>query len=118
LRYTKWNYFPTISFIASYNLVSQSQKLGKLYDDIYPNSFVGLSLSVPVFQGTKRIQATRLARLQIDRLEQELRQLELQIKSEYISAQSAYISSTNNYQTAKENLALAREVYTTVQLQY
>ncbi|RYZ18987.1 MAG: TolC family protein, partial [Sphingobacteriales bacterium] len=93
-------------------------KVSKLYSDDFPNSFVGLSLSVPIFQGMKRIQATRLAELQLKRLEKSFQGIELQINSEYSNALATYVSSLNNYRVSKDNLKLAKEVYGTVQLQY
>ncbi|MET0638070.1 MAG: TolC family protein [Chitinophagaceae bacterium] len=118
LKYTKWAYLPTLSFFATYNIISQDKKFSKIYSHDFPNSFFGLSLTVPILQGSRRIQATRLAQLALRRLDWDFLNLELNINSEYINALAVYKAGVSDYIVAKENLTLARDVYNTINLQY
>jgi outer membrane protein TolC len=79
---------------------------------------VGLSLSLPIFQGTKRLQEIRKSELQEERLELDLKNLENQISTEYASAMALYRANMSDWRNAKENIVLSEEVYNTIKLQY
>jgi outer membrane protein TolC len=77
-----------------------------------------LSLSLPIFQGTKRLQEIRKSELQEERLELDLKNLENQISTEYASAMALYRANMSDWRNAKENIVLSEEVYNTIKLQY
>jgi outer membrane protein len=118
LEYAKWSYLPAVSLFGNYNLVGQNNAFSKIYANGYPNSLFGLTLTVPIFQGTKRIQVIKQAQLQLRRLDWNFQNLVATINTEYAIALAAYKASLNNYTVSKDNLSLAQEVYTTIQLQY
>jgi outer membrane protein len=118
LKYYKWGFLPTVSAFGAYNLNYYNNEFSKLYQENYPNSYAGLSVSIPLFTGTKRIQQVRIAQLQIERLDYNFTSLKDSIQTQYIEAISAYKSNLNNYYAQKENLELAREVFNIIQLQY
>jgi outer membrane protein len=118
LKYAKWSYLPTVSLFGDYNVIGQNNALSKTYSASFPNSLVGLSLTVPIFQGGKRKEGIKQAELQLRRLDWDFRNLQATINTEYTSALAVYQSSLNDYTVSKENLSLAQEVYTTIQLQY
>jgi len=118
LKYAKWSYLPTVSLFGYYNMVGQNNALSKIYTTGFPNSLVGVSLTVPIFQGTKRIQQIKLAELELRRLDWDFQNLKASINTEYTSALATYKASLNDYIVSKNNLSLAQEVYTTIQLQY
>ena len=89
-----------------------------MYRENYPNSYAGVSLSIPIFTGTRRLQEVRMAKLQIERLDYNFSSLRDSINTQYIQALAAYKANLNNYFEQKENLDLAREVYNIIQLQY
>jgi len=118
LKYYKWGFLPTVSAFGNYNLNYYNNELSKLYQENFPNSYAGLSVTIPLFTGTKRIQQVRIAQLQIERLNYNFTSLRDSIRTQYIEAISSYKADLNNYYEQKENLDLAREVYRIVQLQY
>ncbi|MCW3115950.1 MAG: outer rane efflux protein [Chitinophagaceae bacterium] len=118
LKYARWSYLPNVSFFGYYNLVGQNEVFSKTYSAAYPNSLFGITLGVPIFQGTKRIQMIRQAELLLHRQDWDFQNLKASINTEYISALAVYNASLNDYTVSKDNLSLAREVYTTIQLQY
>jgi outer membrane protein TolC len=69
LKYYKWAYYPEISAFGNYNLNFQNNEFSKLYSQNYPNSFAGLKLSLPIFQGGKRNQEIRQADLELKRVD-------------------------------------------------
>jgi outer membrane protein TolC len=118
LRYNRQSYIPSISANGAYNFNYQNNEFGKLYDNSYPNSFAGLTLAFPIFQGGKRKADIRQAEWQIKRTDLALEAIKNSINAEYSAALANYKSALNNYLSVKENVVLAREVYDVIQLQY
>ncbi len=118
LRYAKNAYLPSVYLFGEYNLNYYNDQFSKLYSINYPNSYAGVMLSFPIFQGTKRIQQIHIAQLQLDRLDYNFTSLKDSINAEYVQALGSYKSNLANYYLQKENLNLALEVYNVIQLQY
>jgi outer membrane protein TolC len=118
LKYNKWSFLPTVSAFANYNFTYLHPEFSKLYNHDYPNSLVGLQLSLPIFQGSKRLHNIKQAELQLKRSDWDVEALKNQINTEYTQAMSAYKSNLNEYLVLKENMDLAKEVYDLIELQY
>jgi len=118
LQYYKWSFLPDVSAFGNYNLNFLNNQFSKLYSQSYPNSFIGLTLSLPIFQGGKRLQQIKQAQFQITQASNDIRSYENQINSQYQNALATYKSNLYNYYSLKENLSLATEVYDVIQLQY
>lgn len=118
LKYYKWGYLPSVSAYGNYNLDYFNNSFGKLYQQSFPNSNVGIQLSFPIFQGTKRIFQVRTAQLQVDRLDWEITALQNIIRTEYAQALALYKGNLANYIALKENVQLANDVYNILRLQY
>lgn len=117
-RYYQWGYLPTVSAFVNYNFVYQNNEFAQLYDRNFPNSVAGLRIAMPIFQGTRRIQNLQKARLQVKRLELDIDYTKSQLSTEYEQALAVYKSNLNEWKIQESNLSIAREVYTTVKLQY
>jgi outer membrane protein len=118
LKFYKWGFLPTVSGYAQYNMNYYNNQFNYLYKQNYPNSYAGLSVSFPIFTGTRRAQEVRIAKLQLERLDYNFSSLKDSIRTQYIQALGAYKANLNNYFEQKENLNLAREVFNIIQLQY
>jgi outer membrane protein TolC len=118
LQYYKWSFLPNLSAFGNYNLNYLNNNFSKLYSQAYPNSFVGLTLSLPIFQGGKRLQQIKQAQFQITQASNDIRSYENQINSQYQNALATYKSNLYNFYSLKDNLSLATEVYDVIQLQY
>lgn len=118
LKFYKWGFLPTVSAFGEYNLNYYSDQFKNLYQNNYPNSYAGLSISIPIFTGTRRVQEIRIARLQLEKLDYNFTSLKDSINTQYIQAMSAYKANLNNFFEQRENLSLAREVYNIIMLQY
>jgi len=117
-RYYEWSFIPSLSAFAGYNLSYQNNIFKNLYNQNFPNSFIGLELSFPIFQGGKRIQEIQEASLEVKRSDYDFATLKSSITVEYTSAMANYKSNLNNFNIMKENLTLAKDVYNTIELQY
>jgi outer membrane protein TolC len=118
LNYYKWSFIPSLSLYGGYTINYQNSFIDPLYNQRYPYSFVGLELSFPLFEGGKRIQQIKQAKLQLDRVDYDVLSLENSINTQYALALANYKSNLNNYKVLSDNLQLAQDVYRTIQLQY
>ncbi|WP_454802771.1 TolC family protein [Mucilaginibacter phyllosphaerae] len=118
VSYYKWGYLPSLSLTGGYSLAYFNDKFSKLYNASFPTSFAGLSLSIPIFTGGKRLQNLAKARLQVERTDLDLVNTRNAINTEYTQALANYKSNYYNWQTLSENVALAKDVYKVVDLQY
>ena len=118
LTYYKWGYLPVVSAFGTYNANYLNDDFDKVYNNNFPNSFAGLSLAFPIFQGGKRIQQIRQAALQVKRVDYDIIALKNNISAAYSQALATYKSSFVYFIILKENLAIATDVYNTIQLQY
>lgn len=118
IRYNKWAYLPVVSVNGAYNFNFQNNDFDKLYKYNYPNSFAGLTLGFPIFQGGKRKANIHEAQLQLKRNEWDIVNLKNMVNAGYAQALAAYKSNLENYLALRENVVLAREVYDVIQLQY
>lgn len=118
VKYNKWDFFPSVSANGAYNLNYLNNDFGKLYNQSFPNSYAGLTVAFPIFQGGKRKYNIRQAEWQLKRTDLDIINLKNAVNTEYITAMADYKSSLSNYQAVKENVLLAQEVYDVINLQY
>ncbi|MGC4022830.1 MAG: TolC family protein [Cyclobacteriaceae bacterium] len=137
LKYNQWSFLPTVALNGSYNLyylgiapgtvpattsnptgVGASNKLGDVYKNNYPYSLAMLTISLPIFQGGKRIANIKQQRWTLERLDWDVKNLKNNVNSQYAQTMAAYKANLITYQTLKQNVELAKEVYDIVQLQY
>jgi outer membrane protein TolC len=118
VSYYKWGFLPSISATGVYDWYYVSNSFSTLYNNTFPNAYVGLTLSIPIFQGGKRLQNLSKARLQVDRADLDIVNSRNTINTEYVQALASYKSNYTNWQFLKQNVDLAKDVYKVVSLQY
>ncbi len=118
VSYSKWAYLPSANLFASYILNYQNNNFYELYQTKFPYSYVGATLSLPLFQGGKRRANVQQQKLSLDRIDWDLTNLQNTLGTEYERSLAAYKSSLVNYLALRDNVELAREVYDVIQLQY
>jgi len=116
--YQKWAYLPSLSANYNYNWLYFNDAFSELYNQSYPKSSIGLTLSLPIFQGGKRHQDVKIAELQQEKVLVQKQNLKKQINTEYETALAKYKSDLYEWQTVKQNMELAKEVYNIIKLQY
>ncbi|GAC1441505.1 MAG: hypothetical protein NVSMB63_09150 [Sediminibacterium sp.] len=118
LKYYQWGYLPALSAFGNYNLGYLNNDFAKTYDRGFPNSNIGLQLTMPVFLGNKRQQQVRQAALQVKRVDLDMALLKSKVNTQYAQAMALYKGSFYNYLALKENVQMADDVYKTIRLQY
>lgn len=117
-QYQKSTFLPNLSAYYNYAWDFRDKSFSNLYNQNFPRSAAGLTLSLPVFQGTKRLQQIQKSKLQEERLDWDIINLENQINSQHSLAMATYKSNLNDWKTNKDNVDLSKEVYNTIKLQY
>ncbi len=116
--YNRWSFLPTVSAFGNYNLMYFNNELPELYSQSFPNSAVGLQVSVPIFQGTRRWQNLKIAQLEEQRLDVAIEDTRRALNTEYQTAMANYKSDYAEWQAYQSNLEMAEEVYEIIKLQY
>lgn len=118
VKYNQWSFIPSLSANGAYNINFLNNNFSKLYSQSFPNSYAGLTLSFPIFQGGKRKYNIEQAQWEVKRVDYALENLKNVINAEYNTALASYKASLADYLAMKENVGLAQEVYDVIQLQY
>jgi outer membrane protein TolC len=118
VNYYRFGFLPSISAVGNYNLAYFSHGFSNLYDNAFPVGYAGLTVSLPIFQGTKRLQNLSKARLQVERADLDIVNSQNTINTEYVQALASYKSNYTSYQLIRQNVDLAKDVYKIVSLQY
>jgi outer membrane protein TolC len=118
VKYYKSAYLPNISAFGNYDMGYLSNDFLKTYSNGYANSNIGIQLTIPIFQGNKRILQVRQAELQYKRVDWDMILFKSRVNAQYAQALAAYKGNLYNYYALKDNVLLAEDVYKTLDLQY
>jgi outer membrane protein TolC len=118
INYYRYNFLPTLSAFYSYNYEYENNTFSDLLSQAYPYSYVGASLSIPLFTGFARLEGVQRAKLQGQMLELSEVNLQASIYVQYTSALANYKGNIYNLLMQKENEAMSKDVYGVVALQY
>jgi outer membrane protein len=118
VSYYKQSFLPSLSGFVNYNIIYQDDNFGQLYNKTFPNSSIGLNLSFPLFEGTKRAQNLKKSKFLYQRMALDTISLKDEMRTEYIQAITTYKSNLAAYNITLENIKIADDVYSTVMEQY
>jgi outer membrane protein TolC len=116
--YYRLGFLPSLSAFGNYNSVYQANTVSDQYSQRFPNSYAGMQVALPLFTGFRRTQNLRRARLQDDRVDQDILSTRNQVTTEYATALANYKGYFEAYVQSRQNLDLSRQVYQVVNLQY
>ena len=116
--YYRSAFLPTVSAVFNYTPEFESNTFPNLFGNVYPYSYVGLSVSLPIFTGFARLENIHKSKLQERLLDWDEVNLKSQIYIDYTSALANYRSNLYNYDIMKDNEEKAKRVYGIVELQY
>ncbi|MDN5286040.1 MAG: TolC family protein [Mucilaginibacter sp.] len=118
VNYYRYGFLPSLTAVGNYTAAYLSHGFSNLYNDAFPTGYAGLSLSLPIFQGGKRLQNLSKAKLQVERADLDIVNSQNTINTEYVQALAGYKSNYASYQLIRQNVDLAKDVYKIVSLQY
>jgi outer membrane protein TolC len=120
----KAGYLPTVAFVGQYGLTGYRDEFGNYFrsnspeSDWFTSSYVGVSLSVPIFDGFEKRSKTRQAKLDYQKTAMTLENTLERFSVNYQNALNNYQNHKNNVERQKKNIALAEKVYQETALKY
>lgn len=116
--YYRYGFLPSLAFQGSFNKYYLGSHVSNVFDNAIPGTYAGLTLTIPIFTGTKRLQNLSKAKLEVNRTDLDIENTRNTINTEYVQALADYKSNYTSYTVLNDNVALASDVYKVVSLQY
>lgn len=111
-------YMPSIFLFASHQQNAFGDDLGNLFETFYPGTAVGLSVTMPIFDGFRKHAQTQQASIGITKTENDIKNFENVINQQVYQAKSTYTRSKQQLDIQKDNLKLAEDIYSKMELKY
>ena len=114
----KAEYLPTFTASGSYGGTFQENQFRYLYDHIYPSSYVGVNLNIPIFSGGQRNNQLKQLKISVQKAENNLNDAKNAFSLQASSANVTYYNSTQSLITQKRSRELAHEILKVAQIKY
>ncbi|MBC7744137.1 MAG: TolC family protein [Flavobacterium sp.] len=118
LKRYKSQFLPSLSGFASTSQSFQADKFPTLFNQNFPSTVVGLRLSVPILSGGQKLYQVRIAKLVVEKTDNDLINLKNGINLEIAQAQTSYINGVRSLENQKRNMQLATEVLRVSKIKY
>jgi outer membrane protein len=117
-RYQK-SYLPTVVAFGNAGLGSSTKSFGDLFTYSYfPQMLVGVSVSMPVYNGGKRNLQVQQATVSLQKLRNDMETVKQGISLEHTNAKTQLTNSLIALDNQESNIELAKKVYTVAQKKY
>lgn len=113
-------YIPTVSLSASYSQNAQRNSFNffKGGEPWFKNTYVGLRIDVPIFDGFSKDAKIKSARLELQKTQNNLEGLKNNILAETDTARISLANALSTMDTQRDNMELAERVYNQTKLKY
>lgn len=119
IKAIKSGYLPTLRGRASYSRVLQRDKLFDSNDSPwFPSSVVGVTLSVPIFDGLEKKARIQRAQINRDKVAIAKAEFERAMDLEVRNARVRYLNASETVQARRRSMELAQRIYDTTQIKY
>jgi len=118
LKRQKSLFLPTLKGFASASKNFQSDEFTKHFDQSFPTSVIGLTLSWNLINGGQRIYQVRNAKLAVKKSENDLLNSKNSIANEISSSQKVYLNSLRSVENQQRNLTLSQEILRVTRIKY
>jgi outer membrane protein TolC len=113
------SYLPTIAMSGAYTKNAQRNQFDFFKGgDWFTTSFVGLNISVPIFDGFARKARITKAKIDLQQTENQLQNLRITIDAEVTQAKMNFATAISTLNNQKKNMQLAESVYTQTKKKY
>ncbi len=103
-------YLPTVNLNAGFAEVFQENQFKYLYNHNYPDSYIGLSINVPIFNGNQRTNQLRQSEINVMKAKNDLDNVKNALSLEVSAASISFYNSIQSLNTQKRSRELAQEV--------
>ena len=113
-------YMPKINLVGNARRSGAGNELGTVFSNSnwFGSSLIGVSMSVPIFDGFAKASRIQKNRIQINQLENQRQFLKENFKSELSTAKANLRNDLNILEVQQENLKLAEEVFRISRIKY
>ena len=116
-------YLPTLSFTGQFMYQGLRQEFKNYFrsspeNKWYNSSYIGINLSIPIFDGFDKRSKSRQAKLDYQKASITLDDTKEQYSADYINARNNYYNNRSNAERQRENISLAEKVYAETSLKY
>ncbi|MCF0176090.1 MAG: TolC family protein [Bacteroidales bacterium] len=118
IKLQKYAYLPTLSLAFNYSYNAMTNDFDFSEYRWTPYSYVGLSLSIPIFSGGKRLNNVRQTKNQYNQLKLQTQDTERQLRIAIRNSLTTMETQMKSYNAAKEAVEMASKSYTIVQKSY
>ena len=118
VNYYRFQFLPTLSAFYNYNWEYESNPYSTNLNGPYPFSYIGATISIPIFTGLQRLESVQRAKLQEQQLDLALTNLKSVIYTQYYNALATYKSNLYDLKALSDNVVMSKDVYGVVSLQY
>lgn len=111
IKLQKYAYIPSLALAFNFSMNSMANDVKFSEFQWTPYSYVGLSLSIPIFSGGKRYNNVRQARNQYEQLQLQTKNTERQLKIAIRQSLNTMETNMKSYYAAKDAVAAAQKGY-------
>ncbi len=111
-------YAPTVYGFAQHVENAFGNDFGSLYNKFFPGTSVGLSLSLPIFDGLRKHAQTQQATISMSKTENDIRLFENVVDQQVFQARTNFLRTTQQLEIQQGNLNLAEDIYKKAELKY
>jgi len=114
----KSQFLPTLSAVGNYTSTYQNNSFGPLYGMQFPSSFIGLKLTVPIFNGFQRKYQLKEAQVVVQQTQNNIENLKNGLNLQTNSARISYINGLQSLHNQKRSREVAQEVLRVTRIKY
>ncbi len=119
IRRYRVGYLPSLYATAGYGLQSQQTRISDIPEgQWFAVGYVGLRLQLPVFDGLQKARQIQIAKLELEKTQNNLSQFRNAMLLQIESAKASLGDAIRALHVEQENLALANEIVRTVQKKF
>lgn len=120
LKNNQVQYMPTIDFNGNVRRSGAGNEFNRVFNsqNWFGSSLIGISMSIPIFDGFAKAARIQKNRVQINQLENQKLFLTESIQNELFTAKINLKNDFDLLQVQEENVALAQEVYRVAKVKY
>lgn len=113
-------YMPSIDFVGNIQRAGAGNEISSVFNsqNWFGSSLIGVSMTIPIFDGFLKSAKIQKNRIQIQQLENQRNYIRESVESEVFSAKTNLKNDLSLLQVQQENLELAREVFDMARIKY
>lgn len=116
LKMQKASVLPTISGFYSYSKSGMGDKLGEL--DWFPNSVLGLQVSLPIFASGTRYSKIKQAQIELEKARNGRELMSEQLRIQEKQLRYNLVNAREQYNLQKANIEVSKRIYASVENKY